>query len=250
MTKKKSPTENTSRNTTTPTNKKDGTSKPTTKKSKGSKPVASSEQPKPGEPLKTNLLEAAQKHVKPKAAPPPRENRVENFERELPCKLTDSQVLEKSRERSYLGSLIDQKTGALELKKKEFKQQLEALQQEIDTLAAQDKQIRLMIQLGTQNRLVNCQRVFDYSLAQVRELRLDTIPPQTVTEARAMSPAELDEGRGNWTGTAFEGVKVVETDDDEGVVDDSYGKPNPITGLSDEGDLNAKLSDFDGGDND
>jgi hypothetical protein len=183
--------------TTTPTNKR------TTAKSKGSKTKGPSESVSP----QATLGEVAEANASKKAKgapPPPRDNLVENFERMLPCKLTDVEVLEKSRERSYLGALIEQKESEIEQYKERVKTEIDRMKQDVTALVSQDKSLRLTIALGTIDRMTKCQRIKDWHLQSVREIRLDTMPPTQLGEPRCMTPNESDEGVASWVGTALE----------------------------------------------
>jgi len=183
---------------------------------------------------------AEAKATKKKGPPPPRDPKVENFERLLPCKLTDVELLEKSQERSYIGQRIDSLTESRDNYIKEAKTEVARRNDEIRGLTATDRSIRINIGQGTVERLTRCQRVFDYQARpqpMVRELRIDTSPPTQLSE-RVMEPAEIDEGVGTWVGTAFE--KVTKTGPS---YDIETGKTEPVDdtipfGGDDEQDIN------------
>ena len=130
----------------------------------------------------------------------------------LPCKLTDGETLQMSRERSYIGRQLDQVNDELEQLKERHKQEIDLKKGRIAELSGQDKQLRIAIDVGAIDRLTKCQREFNWSQTQVRETRIDLMPVGELS-VRAMTPTELDEGLPNWAGTAFEGVKVKETDE-------------------------------------
>ena len=216
----------TKKTTTTPTNKLDTANvkalKTATKKS--SKGLDTLE-PSPKESVATLGEIAEAKATKKKGPPPPKDPKVENFERLLPCKLTDAELLEKSKERSYNGQRIDALKEGLDNYRKEVKTEVDRRLNEIAGLESQDRAIRIQIGQGTIDRMTRCQRVFNYTARPqpiVTEIRLDTCPPLQLSE-RAMTPAECDEGVGSWTGTAFEKVtKPVEPkEDDNGISDDT-----------------------------
>ncbi len=177
-------------------------------------------------PLGKTLGEAAEMSArKKKGPPPPRDPKVENFERMLPCKLTDAEKLEMSAERSYFGQRIDSLTEAMENYIKSAKTEVARRKDEIAGLISTDRSIRVNIGQGTIERLVRCQRVFNYTARPqpiVTELRIDTAPPTQLSE-RAMTPEESDEGVGSWVGTSFE--KITKTGpsvkEDDGIIDDT-----------------------------
>ena len=216
--------------TTTPTNKLEQSAKAKPAKgAKGVRKLTDIERELEEAPLGTTLGEAAEMSArKKKGPPPPRDPKVENFERLLPCKLTDVEILEKSKERSYNGQRIDALKEALDNYKKEARTEVERRTNEISGLESQDRAIRIQIGQGTIDRMTRCQRVFNYTARPqpiVTELRIDTAPPTQLSE-RAMTPEESDEGVGSWVGTSFEkitktGPSVKDEDEDDGIIDDT-----------------------------
>jgi len=214
--------------TTTPTNKLDQSAKVKPEKSsKSNGKKTDIERELEDSPLGTTLGEAAEMSArKKKGHPPPRDPKVENFERMLPCKLTDTEKLEMSAERSYIGQRIDALNEAMENYIKSAKTEVARRKDEIAGLISTDRSIRINIGQGTIERLTRCQRVFNYTARPqplVTELRIDTAPPTQLSE-RAMTPEESDEGVGSWVGTSFE--KITKTgpsvkDEDDGIIDDT-----------------------------
>ena len=200
-------------NTTTPHNKTETSKLPKERKARkgnGKPEVAdfsATDDTEEGAPLQAKLGDVAEAKASKKAkgkSPPPRENLVENFERMLPCKLTDVELLEKSRERSHLSRQINAKNTEIEAHKKRMKNEIERMCQEVAKLVDEDKSLCITIELGTIDRLTRCQRVKDWNLKSIREFRLDTMPTQQLGEPQAMTPMESDEGIASWVGTEFE----------------------------------------------
>jgi len=169
---------------------------------------------------------AEAKATKKKGPPPPRDPKVEYFERELPCVLTDVEKAEMSQERCYLGQRVDALTEAMENYVTSAKTEVARRKDEIAGIISTDRSIRINLGNGTIQRLTRCVRTWHYDRRPqplMIESRLDTSPPAQLSE-RAMTPEESDEGIGSWVGTAFD--KVTKTgpshpQTDDGIIDDS-----------------------------
>jgi hypothetical protein len=168
---------------------------------------------------KTILSQFKEASVKPPVAPsPPKE---EDFTRDQAFAMTDTELLALSRERSRLGEQIEARREELTEYTKAWKEEIARLKKAILALQEEDRVMSVSIGRGTIERSVACRRIYDYSATPpvVLEMRLDTDPP-TQMGVRPMSPAELDERVGNWTGTPFETVTKTRPSYTDSEVDD------------------------------
>jgi len=184
-----------------------------------------------GEAIETKPLQATVGEVaesaatKKKGPPPPRETMIEHFDRMLPCKLTDNEQLELSRERCYNGQRVDSLQESLENFVKETKTEVDRRKNEIAGIESADRATRIQLSQGTVNKLTRCRREWHWTgrvQPTIIELREDTVPNAVVSE-RAMEPHEVDMGLGSWTGTALE--KAIKQTNDANPFDDTMPIP-------------------------
>jgi hypothetical protein len=121
----------------------------------------------------------------------PREVRLENFTKRLPCKLTDDERQTKLREIKDLKGQIDREEQTLTNLKTEYDGAKKSCEARINQSSARREQLISETCDGVEYRDVACQRVFDYPLVQVRELRNDTNPPELLQAPRPMNAAEM-----------------------------------------------------------
>jgi hypothetical protein len=120
----------------------------------------------------------------------PREVRVENFTRRLPCKLTDAELKGKLVEIEQLKDSITTKENHLKLEEEQFKQAKKSYENQIAQDSMRREELIADVCKGVEYRDTNCQRVFNYPLIQYQEIRTDTVPPQVLIE-RPLNNAEL-----------------------------------------------------------
>jgi len=226
--------------TTTPSNKKDGThgaksSKAKKKSSAEQEPNEENDTPKP---LQATIGEA----LMAKGARPANEVQVINFDRRLPCTLTHAQVTDRGRRMKELRRTVKFSEAMLTTEKEEWDKKKKSIETDIARASADINNLADEIGDEAEYRDVRCQRVFDYKLMQVREVRTDTSPPKQLQEPRAMTARECEEGY-----TLADGEREVAPvaqpqsvdDDGSGIVDDNYGSSNEKNQ-----DLNTRPEDF------
>lgn len=249
----------TKKKTTTPTNKDNTAAKAKPAKGKKSKPItisASDEtadsETSPAKGSNATIGEAlAAKGVKPVDPV-----QIVNFERRLKHSLSAAELTDRAVRVGELRTLKKEQEESLEREKEEWKKRKETIETEIEDT---EKEIaKVTDEIGGQCVWLEtrCQRVYDYRLMQVREMRIDTSPPQLIHAPRAMTPKEAQDGYTNADGkrtpvaevpAAVEPSEPVESeqepdeDDGSGIVEDDYETKGD--GEKTE-DLNARPQDF------
>ena len=121
----------------------------------------------------------------------PREVRLENFTKRLPCHLTSEQV---TRKLSEIKDLRRQK-GHEDVVLTQLKADYDKAKKDCESRIAQAESALSMLLDetcdGIEYKDVACQRVWDYPLIQVREYRTDRTPLELLGEPRPMKNAEL-----------------------------------------------------------
>jgi hypothetical protein len=170
------------------------------------------------EPLKASIAEHVNAKTELPLAP---EVRVENFREKLKCKLTAFELAEKSDRAAHLGGQIAQATASMKATQARLAGKIKQLQSERSKL---DSDIRDK----TEYRYVDCQRVYDYRLQQVREVRTDT--GDAVSEPRPMNNAECQMELG------LQRQQSDEVKDGGTLTDLTTGKVNDLPPLDDDED--------------
>ena len=105
------------------------------------------------------------------------------FETVLKCKLTDAEVLGYGREMADIHAAVAQLTADMKSLVTEYKGKIALKQARLETLSA-------YVSSGYEHRDVKCERVFDYALRLVSEVRLDGQTPYVVNQ-RGLTNDEL-----------------------------------------------------------
>jgi hypothetical protein len=165
------------------------------------KSTKKTDKPKPenGKPLTATVGEVV-------AAKTPPEVVLENFVRRLKCPLTDTELLAQSRQAADLRRRIRHEEQTITTAKAEYDGTKKSCESNIAQFVTLLDVLTDNVNDGAEYRDVDCQRVKDPNLIQVREYRTDRMPHELIMEPRAMTPRELDEIRGNWEGTAFAAI--------------------------------------------
>jgi flagellar motility protein MotE (MotC chaperone) len=187
--------------TTTPTNKLETASnvvalkKATKKGSKGLDVLAPKSAPSEGEskPLQSTIGEA----LAAKGAKPVHEVQVINFDRRLPCPLNSAQLTDRAKRMKELRRTVKQNEALLTSEKEEWDKRKKSIESDISKASSEINDLADEIGDEAEYRDVRCQRVFDYQLMEVREVRTDTTPPKQLQEPRAMTAREVEEGYTN-----------------------------------------------------
>ena len=231
--------------TTTPSNKKTDTQN--AKPGKGKKPkglltdgedrALSEEASKPMQATIGEVLAA-------KGTRPVNEVQVINFDRRLPCRITSAEITDRARQMKDLRLTIRNCEVLLVSEKEEWDKKKKSIESDIGKATTECNRLADEIGDEAEYRDVRCQRIFDYKLMQVREVRTDTCPPKQLQEPRAMTAREVEEGYTNADG-ARQALPVEQKpneksdDDGSGIVDDNYGSSNEKNQ-----DLNTRPEDF------
>lgn len=106
-----------------------------------------------------------------------KEVEVENFTRRLPCDLSDSEIISKSRQAYRLGKDIEAERTQIDLAKSTYEGVKKSCEGRIAGLDAERSRLMQEVNDGKEYRDTQCQRVRDWKLGEVRELRIDVSPP-------------------------------------------------------------------------
>ena len=205
--------------TTTPSNKLEQAAK--VKPAKGAKGKAAISGDPDAKPLQATIGEV----LIAKGTKPIDEVQLINFDRRLPCALTTAEITDRARRIKELRRTIKQSETMLTTEKEEFDKKKKSLESDISKANAEVANLSDEIGDEAEYRDVRCQRVFDYKLMQVREVRTDMSPPKQLQEPRAMTAREVEEGYTNDNGARKaesptpEKSKFPESDD--GIIDDT-----------------------------
>ena len=214
--------------TTTPTNKNNTAQKVNTSKGKKSRTtppdtdeVEASESPR----LQTTIGE----QLAAKGAKPANEVQIINFDRRLPVALTPGELKDRAKRIQELRRTVKQSEMMLENETKDYKKRKESLESNISRATAEINELADQIGDEAEYRDVRCQRVFDYQLMQVREIRTDTQPPKLLQEPRPMTAREVEDGYTNADGERKPASPMQaqsrsgdDADVGGGIVDDDY----------------------------
>ena len=206
-------------NSTTPSNKRDVVAKPKGGKRKTTQQDAA-EVEETAAPLQATLGE----QMIAKGKKPVDEVQVINFDRRLPCSISPVELKERA---VRIGELRDHKSKLdrqLEQEQKDWKQKKESIENDLAKVGQEIDDLTDEIGKQKQYRDVKCQRVFDYKLMQVREVRLDMTPPALLQEPRPMTAREVEEGYTNADGARkpAEPMQDQSSSGDDAIVDDDY----------------------------
>jgi hypothetical protein len=222
--------------TTTPSNKNTTAAKakpPKASKSKTTQPATGEAEPET-KPLQSTIGEV----LVAKGAKPINEVQVVNFDRRLPCPLTTAEVIQRAQTIKELRSTVAHLDRRMTEEKEEFARIKGEFDQAKTSIESEASKIRstiedLTYEIAEQSvhRDVRCQRVFDYRLMQVKELRMDRTPPEPLQESRPMTAREAEQGYtnddGKREGKSFEDVSQrddtdhAEPEEDDGIIDDA-----------------------------
>jgi predicted RNase H-like nuclease (RuvC/YqgF family) len=168
-----------------------------------------------------------------KGAKPVNEVQVVNFDRRLPCPLTTAEVIQRAQtikelrsQTAHLERRMTEEKEEFTRIKGEFDQARASIESEASKLRSSVEDLTGEIAEQSVHRDVRCQRVFDYRLMQVKELRMDRTPPEPLQESRPMTAREAEQGYtnddGKRKGKSFEEVSQKDnTHNDEPESDDS-----------------------------
>jgi len=121
---------------------------------------------------------AKEKDADPAPAPIP--PRIQRYRENLPCKLTDRELLDLGDRMAEVGQSYSEEESALDGIKSEYKARLKKLESEGELLATK-------IRAKNETREIQCERVYDYAARKIIERRLDT---QEIVRAREMTDSE------------------------------------------------------------
>lgn len=173
--------------TTTPTNKKDTAGKAKKEKAGFAISATAEEESKP---LQASIGEA----LVAKGTKPVHEVQIVNFDRRLPCALTAPELRDRAQRMKELRRTVKASEALLVTEKEEYDKKKRSLESDISKAEAEINDLADQIGDEAVYRDVRCQRVFDYQLMQVREVRTDTCPPRPLQEPRPMTAREVEEG--------------------------------------------------------
>jgi hypothetical protein len=180
--------------TTTPSNKHETSKLPKERKARKSKGNGADEpilyeDLLTGKPLQTTLGEVVKSKRNEREIP--REVRLENYVKRLPCILSAEQVKCKlseikdlRRQKSREDAVLVQLKSDYDKAKKDCESRLAQAESALSILLDETCD-------GIEYKDVACQRVWDYPLIQVREYRTDRTPLELIGEPRPMNNAEL-----------------------------------------------------------
>ncbi len=121
---------------------------------------------------------AKEKDADPAPAPIP--PRIQRYRENLPCKLTDRELLDLGDRMAEVGQSYSEEESALDGIKSEYKARLTKLESEGALLATK-------IRAKNETREIQCERVYDYAARKIIERRLDT---QEIVRTREMTDSE------------------------------------------------------------
>jgi len=121
---------------------------------------------------------AKEKDADPAPAPIP--PRIQRYRENLPCKLTDRELLDLGDRMAEVGQSYSEEESALDGIKSEYKARLKKLESEGELLATK-------IRAKNETREIQCERVYDYAARKIIERRLDT---QEIVRTREMTDSE------------------------------------------------------------
>jgi hypothetical protein len=203
--------------TTTPTNKDTTAAKvkaPRKPRATKTTPQDTAEdEPPAGKPLQATIGEV----LVAKGAKPVNEVQVVNFDRRLPCPLTSGELTQRAVRIQELRKMVSHTDKQLANEKEVYAQVKASLESDLSKAKSEIDELTEEIAEQSVHRDVRCQRVFDYRLMQVKELRMDRTPPEPLQESRPMTAREAEQGYtnddGKREGKSFEDVSAKSNSD-------------------------------------